>query len=150
MKFRRMIFFLLTFFAVTLLFNQKLVLASELSNYVSLEKNNNSATDKREWLTVRQSEAGLRIISNDKKKEVALIDNFGGIYLNGDLYLNNEKVNDILKENASLSYVNTVVVSFIALLAASLLILIVMLLKLKKDINILKYKLMKETIKGEE
>lgn len=145
-----MIFFLLTFFAVTLLFNQKLVLASELSNYVSLEKNNNSATDKREWLTVRQSEAGLRIISNDKKKEVALIDNFGGIYLNGDLYLNNEKVNDILKENASLSYVNTVVVSFIALLAASLLILIVMLLKLKKDINILKYKLMKETIKGEE
>ncbi|BCG61268.1 hypothetical protein [Paenibacillus sp. URB8-2] len=150
MKLRRVLFFLTIVIASSLIFNYKLAFASDSGNYVHLEKRDESTKDKRDWLTIRQSEAGLRIISNDGQKEIALIDNFGGIYLNGDLYLNNKKVNDILKENASLSYVNTAVVSFISLLAVSLLILIFILLKLKKDINNLKYKFMKETIKGEE
>ncbi|MNN35654.1 hypothetical protein D3C81_1495090 [compost metagenome] len=120
-----------------------------MNNYIHLEKRAESPEDTREWLTVNQSEAGLRIVSNDEKKEIALIDNFGGIYLNGDLFLNNKKINDILEHNATTGYVNTAVVSIIGLLAVSLLILIFILLKLKKDIKDLKNKYLKEQIKGE-
>ncbi|CAH1059491.1 hypothetical protein [Paenibacillus pseudetheri] len=150
MKLRRKLLLLMLGFAIVLCSNQMLVFASDNSNYVSLEKRDSSTEDNRDWLTIKQSEAGLRIISNDEKKEIALIDNFGGIYLNGDLYLNNKKINDVLNENASLSYVNTAVISIISLLAISLLIFLFVLLKLKKEINVMKYKFMKESIKGEE
>lgn len=51
-------------------------------------------TDPNDWLTLRAGTGGIRIVSNDNTKELLAVDNYGGIYLNGDLYVNNEKVQD--------------------------------------------------------
>lgn len=135
-------------FVVVFFFFGSLSFASDASN-IKLEKRMESEGDQREWLTIKQSEAGFRIVSNDGEKEVLMIDNFGGIYLNGDLYLNNNKLNDILNENVTHSYLNTIAVVIIAILSILTLTVTFILLKLKKDIRNLKNKLLKEIIKGE-
>ncbi len=47
--------------------------------------------DRNGWLTLRAGEGGIRFVSNDNTKELLAIDNYGGIYLNGDFYLNGEQ-----------------------------------------------------------
>lgn len=44
--------------------------------------------DERGWLTLRAGNGGLRVVSNDNKREILAVDNDGGIYLNGDLFIN--------------------------------------------------------------
>ncbi|MFB5266680.1 hypothetical protein ACE41H_07765 [Paenibacillus enshidis] len=135
------------FLLITLLSFSRLAFASD--DYIKLEKRMESEGDQREWLTIKQSEAGFRIVSNDGKKEAVMVDNFGGIYLNGDLYLNNKKINDVLNESVTRNYVNTVVVVIISVLSILLLVLTFVLLKLKREINNLNNKFLKEIIKGE-
>ncbi|CAH1059498.1 hypothetical protein [Paenibacillus pseudetheri] len=48
------------------------------------------------WLTLRAGEGGIRIASNDNTKELIAVDNNGGIYLNGDVYINGRKLNDLV------------------------------------------------------
>lgn len=47
--------------------------------------------DSPQWMTIRLAEQGLRIITPDGTRELVVIDPHGGIYLNGDLYLNGRK-----------------------------------------------------------
>lgn len=54
----------------------------------------NETEDPNDWLTLRAGDGGIRIVSNDNTKELVAIDNYGGIYLNGDLFLNGKKVNE--------------------------------------------------------
>lgn len=51
--------------------------------------------DKKGWLSLRLGEGGLRIVSNDNTKELIAVDNHEGIYLNGDVYVNGEKLASI-------------------------------------------------------
>lgn len=44
--------------------------------------------DDRGWLTLRAGKGGMRVVSNDNKREILAVDNDGGIYLNGDLFIN--------------------------------------------------------------
>jgi len=48
--------------------------------------------DKKGWLSARLGEGGFRIVSWDNTKEMMALDNFGGIYLNGDVYVNGERL----------------------------------------------------------
>ncbi len=48
--------------------------------------------DPKGWLSARLGEGGFRVVSNDNTKELITVDNFGGIYLNGDLYVNGERL----------------------------------------------------------
>jgi len=48
--------------------------------------------DKNQWLTVRIGNGGFRVVSNNNTKEFMAIDNFGGIYFNGDVYVNGSKL----------------------------------------------------------
>lgn len=48
--------------------------------------------DENGWLTLRAGNGGIRIVSNDNTKELVAIDNFGGIYVNGDVFVNGIKV----------------------------------------------------------
>lgn len=48
-------------------------------------------SDSTEWITVRMGTGGIRIVSNDNTKELVAIDNYGGIYINGDIYLAGKK-----------------------------------------------------------
>lgn len=48
--------------------------------------------DQAGWLTARNGEGGFRVVSNDNTREVMAVDNFGGIYLNGDVYLNGKRL----------------------------------------------------------
>ena len=47
--------------------------------------------DEKDWLSVRLGEGGFRVVSNDNTDELIAIDNFGGIRLNGDVYINGER-----------------------------------------------------------
>lgn len=47
--------------------------------------------DPKGWLSLRLGSGGVRFVSNDNSKEVLAVDNYGGIYLNGDVYVNGQK-----------------------------------------------------------
>ncbi|HHS7808260.1 hypothetical protein [Pseudomonas sp. MWU12-3103b] len=49
--------------------------------------------DSKGWLSVRAGDGGFRVVSNDNTNELMAIDNYGGIYLNGDVYVNGERLN---------------------------------------------------------
>jgi hypothetical protein len=46
------------------------------------------APEDKSWMTVRMGSEGFRVMNADGTKEMLAIDAYGGIYLNGDLYIN--------------------------------------------------------------
>ncbi len=48
--------------------------------------------DTPQWLTLRMGQEGLRIVSNDGQRELIAVDVYGGIYLNGDVFVNGRKL----------------------------------------------------------
>ncbi|MCR8659817.1 hypothetical protein NV377_21195 [Paenibacillus sp. T3-5-0-4] len=93
--------------------------------------------DDTNWLTIQSSEGGTRFVTADGQKEVMLIDNFGGIYLNGDLYLNNEKVNETLSNTISSDAFQIGFVIILVFFIVFLLVTVFVFLKLKRKIGIL-------------
>jgi len=59
--------------------------------------------DSSQWLSLRAGTGGVRVVSQDNTKELISIDNYGGIYLNGDVYVNGTKLNDLLNLNERLT-----------------------------------------------
>lgn len=59
--------------------------------------------DSSQWLSLRAGTGGLRVVSQDNTKELISIDNYGGIYLNGDVFVNGTKLNDLLNLNKRLA-----------------------------------------------
>lgn len=53
------------------------------------------AEDKREFISIRLGDGGFRVTNNDNTKEIIAADNDNGIYLNGDIYINNIKTFDM-------------------------------------------------------
>lgn len=51
------------------------------------EERNPEQDDHSNWLTIHAGDYGVRIVAQDGRELIA-VDNYGGIYLNGDLYLN--------------------------------------------------------------
>lgn len=54
--------------------------------------------DTPHWLTVRIGQEGLRIVSHDGARELLAVDQYGGIYLNGDVYVNGKKLGEAAPE----------------------------------------------------
>ena len=50
--------------------------------------------DDSNWLTIRAGDHGVRIVDKDGNERIA-VDNFGGVYLNGDVYLNQQMINQV-------------------------------------------------------
>lgn len=48
--------------------------------------------DPNDWLTLRMGKGGLRIVTQDNTTELVAIDNYGGLYLNGDIYWNGQPI----------------------------------------------------------
>ena len=55
--------------------------------------------DQGQWLTLKAGEGGLRIVSSDNTKEILAVDNFGGVYLSGDLFWNGKPVTPDMRSN---------------------------------------------------
>ena len=53
------------------------------------EERDPDADDHSKWLTLRAGDIGVRIVTKDGWELVA-VDNYGGVYLNGEVYLNQE------------------------------------------------------------
>lgn len=51
--------------------------------------------DTSNWLTLQAGEIGVRVV-NREGNELIAVDNFGGIYLNGDVYIKDQKLEDKL------------------------------------------------------
>ena len=100
--------------------------------------------DNNSWLTLRAGDGGLRIISKDGSKELVLIDNFGGIYFNGDLFLNNEKLNPKLNNMVTKKSIDNLFILFICILGIVLMCLLLIIFKLQKELNVIKAKLLFE------
>lgn len=50
--------------------------------------------DKKGWLSARLGPGGLRVVSHDNKRELLALDNYGGIYLNGNVYVNGVRLGE--------------------------------------------------------
>lgn len=48
--------------------------------------------DKKNWLTLRAGNGGIRMTSRDNTKEFFRVDNHGGIYLRGTVYVNGKQI----------------------------------------------------------
>ena len=90
--------------------------------------------DKSEWLTIKAGTGGVKIVSHDGKKELIAVDNFGGIYLNGDVYINGTKVNDAALEKDYVAK-DDVVLLFAGTIILALTIMIYLVYKLRTELN---------------
>lgn len=63
--------------------------------------------DKRNWISIRNGQGGARIVSNDNTREILAVDNDGGIYINGDVYINGKKLSDIVDLEKRLSVIES-------------------------------------------
>ena len=79
------------------------------------EERNPDADDHSNWLTIRAGDYGVRIVTQDGNELIAA-DNHGGIYLNGDGYLNQQQ----LKQTPEPDYFNIANGFFYLLLVISL------------------------------
>lgn len=48
--------------------------------------------DKKQWITIRAGDGGIRMQSHDNKDEIFRADNHGGIYFHGTMYVNGKKI----------------------------------------------------------
>lgn len=55
--------------------------------------------DGAKWSEIRMNGRGL-IIKNQEGAEIIMVDRFGGIYLQGEIYLNNKKVDSTALDGA--------------------------------------------------
>ncbi|CAM4471328.1 hypothetical protein [Paenibacillus tarimensis] len=102
------------------------------SSVIYKEKRAEEFKDNNQWVTIQAGEGGIRFISNDKSKELMLVDNFGGIYMNADLFVNGKKLNDITDDYID-SSVFAIAFAIILIVVLILFILLVFMhLKLKK------------------
>lgn len=118
---------------------QSTIIAAE-NEKIYTEKRSPEYNDPKEWTTVISSEGGTRIVTEDGK-EIMLMDNFGGSYVNGDLYLNNNKLNDIVDNVVSYDFLQTWLVIIIIVLGLVFITLLLLHLKLRNQFNRLSEKL---------
>ncbi|MBW7452709.1 hypothetical protein ACFOLF_14830 [Paenibacillus sepulcri] len=97
--------------------------------------------DNQDWLNIQSSEGGTRFITKDGSKEIMLMDNYGGTYINGDLFLNNEKINDKLNNTVSSGVFQTAFIVIIVLMGFLLLALLFIYFKMKKQVKLLEKQL---------
>lgn len=80
--------------------------------------------DSSNWLTIQSEEAGTRMVTKDNR-EVVAVDNYGGIYLNGDVYVKGKLLDtEIFRIGNGFMYL---------LLVISITLNVVVLVKLKKN-----------------
>lgn len=82
---------------------------------IGAEERNPDEDDRSSWLTIRAGDYGVRIVTQDGNELIAA-DNHGGIYLNGDVYLNQQQ----LKQTPEPDYFNIANGFFYLLLVISL------------------------------
>ena len=79
--------------------------------------------DNSNWLTIQSEDAGTRIVTADNR-EVVAVDNYGGIYLDGDVYVKGKLLDaDIFRLGNGFMYL---------LLVTSIILNIIVIVKLKK------------------
>ena len=79
--------------------------------------------DNSNWLTIQSEDAGTRIVTADDR-EVVAVDNYGGIYLDGDVYVKGKLLDiDVFRLGNGFMYL---------LLVISISLNIVVLIRLKK------------------
>lgn len=85
------------------------------SLYGSDISEDNNETSK--WLTYQIGERGIRII-NEEQQEIVKIDKYGGIYIKGDVYLNdsNTPVDKTKSTNLSIGFLYLLIVCNFVLL----------------------------------
>jgi len=81
--------------------------------------------DKRGWLTARLGAGGFRIVSNDNTREIMVIDNNGGIFLNGTDVAGHSPLNgEILVSKKSLLFY--IILGLMALMVANAIMIRIM------------------------
>lgn len=110
--------------------------------------------DDKQWLTITMPEAGVRIVDPKNQQEFLAIDSYGGIYLNGDVYINGTKLdrqvgsnsfneNVYNRENVILVYISTILI-FLSIIVVLIYMYRRSLDRLAKKINLLETTYRKE------
>lgn len=83
---------LLPFFSFRASANSEPIIFGEEGEYGSIygDEYDPDNGDTSKWLTIKPGDLGVRIV-DDHNQDIFRVDKFGGVYINGELYVNNEK-----------------------------------------------------------
>lgn len=113
------------------------VYAATSQEQIRNEKREAQYNDSNNWLTLKGSEGGVRFVTKDGKESI-LIDNFGGIYFNGDVFVNNKKLNDVLEKTVNKDTMQIFMIFMISIFLIFFLIMLTIVLKLRKQLTLLR------------
>ena len=95
---------------VILLVNLLMILTCSVSiNSFAEEKGELDEISDDEWLEIPFGGRGIKVL-NEYGTEIVVIDKFGGIYLNGDIYINYEKYKNNIDDGSDQNGFNFIVV----------------------------------------
>ncbi len=79
---------------------------------LAAESSQKNSENTEEWMEIPINGRGIKIVNNDGA-EIIVVDRFGGIYLNGDVYFNYEKYEkneNGISEKAGVNNFNLIIV----------------------------------------
>lgn len=69
------------------------------------EEYTNEVGEVANWLTLQLGERGIRIV-NEENQEIVIVDRYGGIYFNGEVYVNGERCSGSVDQKGKLGVAN--------------------------------------------
>ncbi len=113
------------------------VYAATSQEQIRNEKREAQYNDSNNWLTLKGSDGGVRFVTKDGKESL-LIDNFGGIYFNGDVFVNNKQLNAALENTVDRDTLQIFMIFIISTFLIFFLIMLAIVLKVRKQLTLLK------------
>lgn len=100
--------------------------------------------DDKQWLTIKMPDGGIRIVDQKNQQEFLAIDSFGGIYLNGDIYVKGKMLGEFASSSKTSENVynrDNVILIYISTILVFLSILIVIMYLYKRSVDTLSKKI---------
>lgn len=102
------------------------------------------SNDDKQWLTIKMPDGGVRIVDQDNQREFLSIDSYGGIYLNGDVYVNGEMLQELVSSSDPKRNIydrDNVILIYISTILIFLSILIILMYLYKRNVDVLTKKI---------
>ncbi|MEK5206063.1 hypothetical protein [Psychrobacillus sp. FSL H8-0510] len=97
-----------------------------------------NSEDGKEWITIKMADGGIRVVDKNDQTEFLVIDSFGGIYLNGDVYIKGQAFESYIQggtEGSKMFEKDNVILIFVSMILIFLSILILLIYMYKNNLD---------------
>lgn len=98
-----------------------------------------NATDESRWISIKNGTGGFQLKSYDGTRELMAVDNFGGIYFEGDLYLNGKKINNYFTEESQYISKEDFLLTIVSIILLFTALIVLITYMFNKKVNKLSY-----------